>query len=129
MTEYLEEKKEVNIEDFPREFQYGWVGLSEREYMDHVEEFLDEVPQKQRSLVVDLLDLQWVAYIQQLEFFRSETGNIDAGLFEVACVRLMLNEEIRRETNLPDRDISRDLHRAYEEALSRLPTNSYKGVL
>ena len=107
------EDKKVTIDEFTKEFSYGFLGVREREgeYVERVANFLNKYSEPQHALIMDLLDLQWVAYVQQLWFIGDETGSPDVGKNHFAVARLQINANIRAERGLPDRNMRREMMR------------------
>ena len=60
---------------------------------------------------MDLLDLQWVAFVQQLWFIGDETGVPEVGKNHFAVARLQINANIRIERGLPERNMLREMMR------------------
>ena len=105
------EDKKVTIDEFTEEFSYGFLGEREGEYFERVANFLNKYSEPQHALIMDLLDLQWVAFVQQLWFIGDETGSPDAGKNHFAMARLQINANIRTERGLPDRNMRREMMR------------------
>ena len=105
------EDKKVTIDEFTKEFSYGFLGEREGEYVERVANFLNKYSEPQHALIMDLLDLQWVAFVQQLWFIGEETGSPDAGKNHFAVARLQINANIRAERGLPDRNMRREMMR------------------
>ena len=107
------EDKKVTIDEFTKEFSYGFLGVREREgeYVERVANFLNKYSEPQHALIMDLLDLQWVAYVQQLWFIGDETGSPDVGKNHFALARLQINANIRAERGLPDRNMRNEMMR------------------
>ena len=101
----------VTIDAFTEEFSYGFLAEREIEYDERVKNFLNKYPESQHALIMDLLDLQWVAFVQQLWFIGDETGSPDAGKNHFAVARLQINANIRSERGLPDRNMRREMMR------------------
>ena len=108
----------VTIEGFGREFKYGFLGEREGDYIRRVQSYIEYLPEDQKSLVLDLLNLQWVSFIQQLWFVGDVTGKPDHGKIHFTLARMEINSEIRRENNLPERNMRNALYRlSYKDVL------------
>jgi hypothetical protein len=116
--------KEISINDFTEIFPYGFLGESEGEYVNRVENILGQLPPEQHSLLLDLLDLQWVSYIQQLWFISDEIGKDgDTGKIHFVLARMQINSNIRREQGLRERNMRDALMRfSYCDLLVLLET-------
>ena len=111
----------ITIQNFTEEFPYGFVDEIERTYVERVEKFLKKFPETQHSLIFDLLDLQWVALVQQLLFIGDETGSSDQGRIHFVFSRLQINANLRAEHGLPSRNMRSALHRfKYQDVLQIL---------
>ena len=105
------EDNKVTIDEFTEEFSYGFLGEREGKYIERVANFLNKYSEPQHALIMDLLDLQWVSFVQQLWFIGDETGLPDAGKNHFAVARLQINANIRAERGLPDRNMLREMMR------------------
>ena len=79
------------------------------EYDERVKNFLNKYPKSQHALIMDLLDLQWVAFVQQLWFIRDETGFVQERNHS-AVARLQIDSNIRWERGLPPRNMAQEMH-------------------
>lgn len=102
---------EFDLDDFASAFPYGFLGEREGEYVNRVEAYLSKLPAEKQSLVIDLLDLQWLSYVQQLWLISDETGNEDPGRVHFVLARMQINSNIRRDHGLPHRNIRDALYR------------------
>ncbi len=105
------EEKKITIDEVTEEFSYGFLGEREGEYVERVKSFLNKYPKTQNALIMNLLDLQWVSFIQQLWFIGDETGSPDVGKNHFAVARLQINANIRGERRSPDRNMLREMMR------------------
>ena len=105
------EDNKVTIDEFTEEFSYGFLGEKEVEYVERIENFLNKYSETQHALIMDLLDLQWVAFVQQLWFIGDETGVSEVGKNHFAVARLQINANIRIERGLPERNMLREMMR------------------
>ena len=103
------EDKKVTIDEFTKEFSYGFLGEREGEYVERVANFLNKYSEPQHALIMDLLDLQWVAFVQQLWFIRDETGFVQERNHS-AVARLQIDSNIRWERGLPPRNMAQEMH-------------------
>ena len=62
------EDQKVTIDEFTKEFPYGSLSEKEGESVERIERFLTKFSESQHSLIFDLLDFQWVSFVQQLWF-------------------------------------------------------------
>lgn len=104
--DFLREKS-FRWEDFREIFPFGFLGIREGEYAQLVNEALDRLPnEKERALLLDLLDAQWCVYIEQL-WIAHECGD-DSQRFasenHFAFARLQIDSNIRLERGLPSKD-------------------------
>ncbi len=107
---------DINIDDFTQQFPYGFLGEREAEYVNNVQKYVDQFEQDQRDLVIDLLDLQWVSYIQQIWLITDRTGTEEAGKIHFALARLpKLPNRINPEPNHP-------LFQTHEDWIIRSPS-------
>ena len=60
------EEKKITFNEFSKEFPHAFLGEREGEYVERVANFLNKYSEPQHALIMDLLDLQWVAFVQQL---------------------------------------------------------------
>ena len=89
-------------------FPFGYLGIREGQYSQLVEAALRSMSDgRERSLLMDLLDLQWCTYLEQLWAMASVSKEADAYVGEMHFVdaRLQLGSNIRREFNLPKKDL------------------------
>ena len=96
---------DVNIDSFTEEFPYGFLKEREADYIERVQKYCDHVSSDQRDLVLDLLDLQWVSFIQQIWLITDKTGAEEAGKIHFALARLQINSNIRNDLGLPPRNM------------------------
>ena len=122
------EDKKVTIDEFTKEFSYGFLGESEGAYVKRVANFLNKYSEPQHALIMDLLDLQWVAYVQQLWFIGDETGSPDIGKNHFAVARLQINANIRAERVLPDRNMLREMMRIESCDVLRMLENAERNA-
>ena len=73
------EDQKITIDDLTKEFSHGFLAEREGDYVERVENFLNKYPESQQALILDLLDLQWIAFVQQLWFIGDESGSLDVG--------------------------------------------------
>jgi len=111
---------DINIDDFTQQFPYGFLGEREAEYVNNVQKYVDQFEQDQRDLVIDLLDLQWVSYIQQIWLITDRTGSEEAGKIHFALARLQINSNIRNDLGLPPRNMRDALVRGSSKDVLRL---------
>lgn len=94
-------------ECFREVFPFGYLDLREGEYHQLVNEALDILPDdKQRTLLLDLLDAQWCVFVEQL-WIAHECGsdpNRFVGESHFALARLQIDTNIRGERDLPMKD-------------------------
>ena len=114
------EEKKITFTEFSKEFSYGFLGEREGEYVKRVSNFLNQYPKDQHSLIMDLLDLQWVAFVQQLWSIGDETGSPDHGRTHFAVARLEINSDIRRNYELPHRNMRSEMFRHENDVLTTL---------
>ena len=122
------EDKKVTIDEFTKEFSYGFLGEREGEYVERIANFLNKYSEPQHALIMDLLDLQWVAFVQQLWFIGDETGSPDAGKNHFAVARLQINANIRAERGLPDRNMLREMMRIESCDVLRMLENAARNA-
>lgn len=91
-------------QSFWRCFPFGDLSLREKDYADSVETVLESISTLERAVLLDLLDLQWVAYVEQLSILASYSLSGDAsGKAEFAFARLQINENLRSRFRIPPR--------------------------
>ena len=111
--EFLEEAlrrigdKGFRWEDFRETFPFGFLGLREGAYERLVNAALESLPDdRERAVLLDLLDAQWCVYIEQL-WIAHEFGD-DPQRFmgdnHFALARLQIDSNIRWARGLPDKD-------------------------
>ena len=114
------EEKKITFTEFTKEFPYAFLLEREPQYVERVSNFLNQYPKDQHSLIMDLLDLQWVAFVQQLWSIGDETGSFDHGPNHAAVARLEINSDIRRNYGLPDRNMRSEMFRHENDVLTTL---------
>ena len=114
------EDQKLTIDEFTKEFPYGSLSEKEGEYIERIERFLTKFSESQHSLIFDLLDLQWVSFVQQLWFIWDKTGSLDVGKNHFAMARLQINGKLRSDHGLPDRNMRRQLLRLENDVLTVL---------
>jgi hypothetical protein len=102
------EHQGLRWERFQALFPFGFLGLREGEYVQLVEAALRSISDTaEQSHLMDLLDMQWCTYLEQLwamsSFSNDETRF--AGESERVNARLQIGSNIRREFNLPKKDL------------------------
>lgn len=89
-------------------FPFGYLGIREGEYAQLVEAALRSIDDvSEQSLFMDLLDLQWCTYLEQLWAMASFSNEEDAYIGERYCVnaRLQIDSNIRGDFDLPKKDL------------------------
>ena len=94
----------ITVDDFTEEFLYGFLE-DEGEYIERIEKFLKKYPETQHSLIIDLLDLQWVAFVQQLSCIGEKTGSFDESKIEKSLAKLQIHSNARTVHSLPHRNM------------------------
>jgi hypothetical protein len=94
-------------EEFREIFPFGFLGLREGEYAKLVDAALDSLPNdRERTVLLDLLDAQWCIYVEQLwiahEFGRNPERFLGENHFALA--RLQMSVNIRLARGLPNKD-------------------------
>jgi hypothetical protein len=89
-------------------FPFGFLGIREGEYAELVEMALDSLstPDDQ-TLLMDLLDVQWHVYCEQLGFARDRSDDPESlvGLMHFAEARIQIDENVRCSRGLPSKRI------------------------
>lgn len=91
-------------------FPFGYLGIREGQYVRLVEAALRSINDvSEQSLFMDLLDLQWCAYLEQLRVMASFSKDEDAYLGEIhlADARLQIGSNIRNQFELPEKNLRR----------------------
>jgi hypothetical protein len=94
-------------EEFREIFPFGFLGLREGEYARLVEAALESLPtDRERIVLLDLLDAQWCAYVEQLWIAHEFGGNPNrfVGENHFALARLQISENIRSTRGFPDKN-------------------------
>lgn len=102
------EHQGLRWERFQALFPFGFLGLREGEYVQLVEAALRSISDAaEQSHFMDLLDMQWCAYLEQLWAMSSFSNGEDrfAGESEGVNARLQIGSNIRRQYNLPRKDL------------------------
>jgi hypothetical protein len=89
-------------------FPFGYLGIREGEYVQLVEAALRSMSDTaEQSHFMDLLDMQWCTYLEQLwgQASFSNDENAYVGEMHFADARLQIGSNIRREYNLPKKDL------------------------
>ena len=95
-------------ERFQALFPFGFLGLREGEYVQLVEAALRSISDTaEQSDFMDLLDMQWCTYLEQLWAMSSFSNDESrfAGESERVNARLQIGSNIRRQYNLPKKDL------------------------
>ena len=123
------------LEKFHIAFPFAEVCGEDIDYLDKLEAAIDSLPDSDKSTLLDLLELQWVAYIEQLAIFeannfgdvveRHEKIGKAANRFEF-CLGLRELKQIRIDR---ERDcFSARLSEAALQALDLATGSTYGGV-
>lgn len=102
------EHQGLRWERFQALFPFGFLRIREGEYVQLVEAALRSISDAaEQSHFMDLLDMQWCTYLEQLWAMSSYTDEEDAyvGEMHFADARLQLGSNIRRDFNLPGKDL------------------------
>jgi hypothetical protein len=94
-------------EDFREIFPFGFLGLREGEYERLVDAALESLPDdRERAVLLDLLDAQWCVYIEQLWIAHEFGGDPQrfVGKNHFALARLQMSSNIRGARGLPKKD-------------------------
>jgi hypothetical protein len=89
-------------------FPFGYLGIREGEYVQLVEAALRSISDAaEQSHFMDLLDMQWCTYLEQLWAMSSHSDEENAyvGEMHFADARLQIGSNIRRDFNLPQKDL------------------------
>lgn len=104
--------------DFQAVFPFGFLGIREKEYLELVKIAAVSLQSRdERSLLFDMLDMQWVTYLEQLWVANELGGNQErfAGECHFADARLVINDKVRVELELGERKIRQALRNQDEE--------------
>lgn len=97
--------------DFSRIFPYGDIALLEGEYQALVENTLNSIcGEEGRNLLIDLLDTQWIAFVEQQFLLAEICGKEGEPLYHnapLAMARIEINDNIRRANGLKKRNVRR----------------------
>jgi hypothetical protein len=105
-------KMKITVKEALSEFPYGFLAETEGDYVERATKFLKLLPAERRALLLDLIDLQWVALIQQLWFIADETGtDEDFGKMHFVLARMQINSRLRRQHGLGERNMRNALMR------------------
>jgi hypothetical protein len=114
-------------------FPFGFLGFSEGEYARLVNAALDSLPNdRERAVLLDLLDAQWCAYVEQLWIAHEFGGDPQCfvGECHFALARLQISTNIRGARGLPEKNgrnammtIGRD-ETLLDRIVGRLPSTS-----
>jgi len=102
--------KTLSFDLFISLFPYS--DMSEREgvYSDRLELFLHDYDRKTQAAIIDMLDIQWISYLEQNEIIRKATGNDDGiGNLDRAMNWIQIHNNMRHKLRLPSRDIRHSL--------------------
>ncbi len=98
--------EEINFDLFLNAFPFGHLDEREGEYIAKVETALDALPPEDKLLLMELLDLQWTAVVEQLGLINKYKDSPHRpGRADAAMTRLQLNSNIRQSHGLPIRNI------------------------
>jgi len=92
---------------FQELFPFGYLKITEGQYLQLVNAVLDALPDdRQRSLLLDLLDTQWCVFIEQKWIARefNSDPNLFIGINHFALARLQIGSSMRAERNLGYKD-------------------------
>jgi hypothetical protein len=95
-------------ERFQALFPFGFLGIREGEYVQLVEAALRSIRDTaEQSHFMDLLDMQWCTFLEQLWAMSrySNEENAHVGEMHFVDVRLQIGSNIRRDFNLPQKDL------------------------
>ena len=102
------EHQGIRWERFQALFPFGFLGLREGEYVELVEAALRSISDTaEQSHFMDLLDMQWCTYLEQswaMSSFSNDESRF-AGDSERVNARLQIGSNIRRDFNLPQKDL------------------------
>lgn len=102
------EHQGLRWERFQALFPFGFLGIREGEYVQLVEAALRSISDAaEQSHFMDLLDMQWCTYLEQLWAMSSFSNDEDrfVGESEGVNARLQIGSHIRRDFNLPQKDL------------------------
>jgi hypothetical protein len=102
------EHQGLRWERFQALFPFGFLGIREGEYVQLVEAALRSISDAaEQSHFMDLLDMQWCTYLEQLWAMSSHSDEEDAyvGEMHFADARLQIGSNIRRDFDLPQKDL------------------------
>lgn len=101
------EHQGLRWERFQALFPFGFLGIREGEYVQLVEAALRSISDAaEQSHFMDLLDMQWCTYLEQLWAMSSHSDEEDAyvGEMHFADARLQIGSNIRRDFDLQQKD-------------------------
>lgn len=99
---------------FQEYFPFGNLELREGEYLSLVEAALESFATKDdRQLLLDLLDIQWCVFIEQVWVANERTHDTLTGA-EMAHARIAIGESLRRKHELPLRRVRKAMFRLRE---------------
>lgn len=115
-----------NWECFWKDFPYGDLRSSQGQYQQSVIDALLILPKEQQVVLLDLLDLQWMAYAEQLSIISShDLAQALAHQADTTFARLQINSNLRGKFGLPRRDMRGALMRlAPGEVLDKIESAS-----
>ncbi|MEE1877940.1 hypothetical protein [Altererythrobacter litoralis] len=89
-------------------FPFGFLGIREGQYYELVKAAALSLPtDKERSLLIDMLDMQWATYLEQLWVANDFGGDKHrfAGQCHFADARIQIDNKIRDELDLEPRSV------------------------
>jgi hypothetical protein len=108
---------------FQEIFPFGFLGIREGEYAKLVEAAALSLPtKKERVLLIDMLDMQWIAYLEQLWAANEFGDNHErfAGECHFAGARLQINDNGRINLEIQPRGIRTKLLKNSDENSTNL---------
>ena len=79
---------------------------SQGQYQNSVEVVLERLPPDQQIILLDLLDLQWVVFVEQLAILSTHQLVAELeGKLDTADARLQINSNLRGQFRLPGRNL------------------------
>lgn len=92
--------------NFWESFPYGDLVSSQGQYQNSVEVVLERLPPDQQTILLDLLDLQWVVFVEQLAILSTHQLVAELeGKLDTADARLQINSNLRGQFRLPGRNL------------------------
>jgi len=93
-------------QSFWQSFRFGDLSIREKDYADSVADALLSMPEHERVILLDLLDLQWIAYVEQLSILVDKGIKEEfAGRAEFAFARIQINENLRARFDINPRHL------------------------